>query len=217
MPVNGIPSKMMSPASGRSCPQTQLNRVVLPAPFGPTSPTLSPGATSKVMAYTAWIPPKDLQTPWRRRSGSTSAIGTRRRHGARLQIFAFGLTREEQPLEPHGPSAFLVFEHSLGVLGVGERTEGEQHDGEARPAEARREVREELFDHEKADAGLNGAFDGVHARGDHQHDQDQREGGVPIVRRDMLLLNAVEHTADAGDRTRKCKDDDALPGRVDTE
>src|ERR1700677_1463102 len=136
---------MMSPASGRSCPQTQLNRVVLPAPFGPTSPTLSPGATSKVMAYTACMPPKDLHTPWRRRSGSTSAIGTIRRHGARLQIFGFGLTREEQPLEPHRPSAFLVFEHALVELSVREATEGEQHDGEARSTKARREVREELF------------------------------------------------------------------------
>src|SRR5271170_2025782 len=192
-PANAVPSKMMSPASGRSCPQTQLNKVVLPAPFGPTNPTLSPGATSKVMVCTAWIPPKDLHTPWRRRRGSTSATGTRRRHGALLAFFGFGFACEEQSLEPHRRSALLVFEHSLGVLGVRERTEGEQHDGEARPTEAGREVREELFDHEKADAGLNSAFDRIHARGDHQHDQDQREGGVPIVRRDMLLLNAVEH------------------------
>ena len=43
-PISGVPSKTMSPDSGRSCPQTQLNRVVLPAPLGPTRPTLSPGA-----------------------------------------------------------------------------------------------------------------------------------------------------------------------------
>src|SRR5580692_4207588 len=126
-PVNGIPSKMMSPASGRSCPQTQLNKVVLPAPFGPTNPTLSPGATSKLMVCTAWIPPKDLQTPWRRRSGSTSAIGTGRRHGARLSIFRFCLAGEEQPLETHRGAPLLVLEHSLGMLGVRERAEGEQH------------------------------------------------------------------------------------------
>ena len=66
------------PHPARNCPQTQLNKVVLPAPLGPTRPTLSPGATSNVMLCTAWIPPKDLQTPRRLRSGSTSAIGARR-------------------------------------------------------------------------------------------------------------------------------------------
>src|SRR5580698_7959811 len=114
-PVSGVPSKMMSPDSGRSCPQTQLNKVVLPAPFGPTSPTLSPGATSKVMVCTAWIPPKDLQTPWSRRRGSTSATGTRRRHGALLPVFGFSLACEEQSLEAHRRSSLLVLEHPLGV------------------------------------------------------------------------------------------------------
>ena len=34
--------------------------VVLPAPFGPTSPTISPGATWKLMASTARKSPNDL-------------------------------------------------------------------------------------------------------------------------------------------------------------
>src|SRR5580704_1164690 len=34
--------------------------VVLPAPFGPTSPTISPGATSKPTSSTARKPPNDL-------------------------------------------------------------------------------------------------------------------------------------------------------------
>ena len=62
-PNKGSPSKTMSPSSGRNWPQTQLNNVVLPAPLGPTRPTLSPGLTSKVMLCTALIPPKDLHTP----------------------------------------------------------------------------------------------------------------------------------------------------------
>jgi hypothetical protein len=76
-PNNGFPSNTMSPSSGRNWPQTQLNSVVLPAPLGPTSPTLSPAPTSNEMVCTALIPPKDLQTPSIRRSGSTSATGTR--------------------------------------------------------------------------------------------------------------------------------------------
>ena len=37
------PASSTRPRSGRSWPQMQLNRVVLPAPLGPTRPTLSPG------------------------------------------------------------------------------------------------------------------------------------------------------------------------------
>src|ERR1700722_1204700 len=175
MPVRWVPSKTISPSSGRSCPHTQLNSVVLPAPFGPTNPTLSPAATSNEMACTAWIPPKDLQTPCRRRSGSVSATGTRRRHGAFLQLFGLGLTREEQPLEAHGPPPLLELQHPLGVLSVRERTEGEQDDGEARPTDASRKIVKDLLNHVVADTGLDGALDGVYARGHHQHDEDERE------------------------------------------
>src|SRR6202034_2278004 len=114
-PSNGVPSKTMSPASGRSCPQTQLNRVVLPAPFGPTRPTLSPGATSNVMLWTAWIPPNDLQTPRMLRRVALSAIGARRRYCARFTIFGLGFSSEEQPLEPGRPLPLLELENTFRV------------------------------------------------------------------------------------------------------
>src|SRR5271156_6049964 len=101
----------MSPCSGRSCPQTQLNKVVLPAPFGPTRPTLSPGATSNGMLWTAGIPPNDFHTPRRPRRTGQSAIGARRRYCARLTVLGLGLSGEEHPLEPHGPLALLELEH----------------------------------------------------------------------------------------------------------
>src|ERR1700722_9333178 len=111
-PFSAVPSKVMSPCSGRSCPQTQLKSVVLPAPFGPTRPMLSPARTSKEMLCTAWIPPKDLQTPTRLSSGS-SAIGARCRHGRRLSVALERrhLLGEEQFLEPQRALAFLVLEH----------------------------------------------------------------------------------------------------------
>ena len=71
--VSDAPPKSMSPSSLRSCPHTQLNSVVLPAPLGPTRPTLSPAPTSKEMSWTAWIPPKDLDT-LRSESSGTSAM-----------------------------------------------------------------------------------------------------------------------------------------------
>ena len=39
------PSKRTVPRCGRTVPEITLNSVVLPAPLGPTSPTISPAAT----------------------------------------------------------------------------------------------------------------------------------------------------------------------------
>lgn len=43
----------ISPAVGWSKPESILRVVVLPAPLGPKNPTISPGATSKEMFFTA--------------------------------------------------------------------------------------------------------------------------------------------------------------------
>src|SRR5579862_4837517 len=112
--MSSLPSKRISPVSGRSCPHTQLKSVVLPAPFGPTSPTHSPGCTSKVICETAWIPPNDLHTPRSVRSGAASAIGVGGRQGAPGRHF-WGPAVEEEPLEALVPATFLVLEHPLWV------------------------------------------------------------------------------------------------------
>src|SRR5919108_67231 len=44
-PVTRRPSKEMSPAPGARSPEMRPNRLVLPAPFGPTIPTVSPAPT----------------------------------------------------------------------------------------------------------------------------------------------------------------------------
>src|SRR6516162_3165524 len=41
------PAKRTSPAPGARSPEMRPNRLVLPAPFGPTIPTTSPGPTAK--------------------------------------------------------------------------------------------------------------------------------------------------------------------------
>ena len=48
--------------------------VVLPAPFGPTSPTISPCATSKLTSSTARSSPKDLHR-WLARSAGVVIWG----------------------------------------------------------------------------------------------------------------------------------------------
>src|SRR3954451_24323372 len=42
-------------------PVTASMKVVLPAPFGPISPTSSPGCTSMSTSTTAWTPPNDTE------------------------------------------------------------------------------------------------------------------------------------------------------------
>src|SRR6516165_3854320 len=57
------PSKPIVPASGGKTPAIRLNRVVLPAPFGPMTANIDPCATLKVTLSTASKPRKRLLTP----------------------------------------------------------------------------------------------------------------------------------------------------------
>src|SRR5690606_17087571 len=52
------------PAVGCMAPQSRFTIVVLPEPFGPTRPTISPSVTSKETLSRARTPPKSLVTPW---------------------------------------------------------------------------------------------------------------------------------------------------------
>src|ERR1700761_6563655 len=45
--VTFFPAKLTWPAFGARSPEMRPNRLVLPAPFGPTIPTVSPGATAR--------------------------------------------------------------------------------------------------------------------------------------------------------------------------
>ena len=55
-PVTSTPSKMTRPASGGISPDTQLNSVVLPAPFGPMSPVIGPPRTARFTPSSAVTP-----------------------------------------------------------------------------------------------------------------------------------------------------------------
>ena len=58
MPCRSMPSRRTAdPPSARTKPVTASMIVVLPAPFGPIRPTISPGRTSKVTPSTATTPP----------------------------------------------------------------------------------------------------------------------------------------------------------------
>jgi len=69
-PVMSSPSKTTRPSVGSYAPVMTLNSVVLPAPFGPMSPTDSPRSIEKVTSSTATTPPNRFVRP----SPSSNAI-----------------------------------------------------------------------------------------------------------------------------------------------
>src|SRR5215467_4206261 len=59
----GRPSIDIDPASGCSAPARMAISVLLPAPFCPTSPQISPGATDRSTPSSATVAPKTLRIP----------------------------------------------------------------------------------------------------------------------------------------------------------
>src|SRR5262249_8241965 len=57
-----VAAKRMRPSSGGRKPVMQLKSVVLPAPFGPMRPTMSPSSMTKDTSLLATRPPKRLVT-----------------------------------------------------------------------------------------------------------------------------------------------------------
>ena len=62
-PSSGAPSQRSRPSSGATKPQTQLNKVVLPAPLGPITPTTSPARADIDTPSSAVSPPKRTVKP----------------------------------------------------------------------------------------------------------------------------------------------------------
>src|SRR6202161_2280712 len=60
--VMSRPFSRMRPRSGRSMPVMRLNKVDLPAPFGPMMPSASPRASDKSMSLATTIMPNALET-----------------------------------------------------------------------------------------------------------------------------------------------------------
>jgi hypothetical protein len=52
------PLKMTCPEEACRNPEIRLTSVVFPAPFGPISPTISPGNNCRLTLSTARMPPK---------------------------------------------------------------------------------------------------------------------------------------------------------------
>ena len=74
------PFQRTRPASGASTPSTIRIAVVLPAPLGPTKPSIRPGATENVRSSSATTSPK------RRVSPSSSSMAGRSSGGSRAKV-----------------------------------------------------------------------------------------------------------------------------------
>ena len=69
----GFPNRLMRPSLGDRTPLIMLNSVVLPAPFGPMSPTTSPAWTEKLVSRTAARPAKLRDTVCKESNSSPAA------------------------------------------------------------------------------------------------------------------------------------------------
>src|SRR5687768_6512964 len=88
-----MPRTLTSPLSGARRPSRISTVVVLPAPFGPSKPKISPGATSKLTPSTAWTDPYALRTsPTRMTAPAASGRGAR-------AVATDWLTLTDPPLE----------------------------------------------------------------------------------------------------------------------
>ncbi len=76
--VTSRPASMIRPACNGVKPEMRSNIVVLPAPFGPMMPTISPAPTSNVTPSTARMPPKLTDNPSTLNTGTASASCTYR-------------------------------------------------------------------------------------------------------------------------------------------
>ena len=74
---SGRPAKAMAPADGGSKPLIRFTRVLLPAPFGPMSPTTSPASIARSTWSTATSRPKSLVSPCTAKRGIRSGSRAR--------------------------------------------------------------------------------------------------------------------------------------------
>ena len=101
------------------------------------------------------------------------------------------------------------------MLGELQRSEGEEHDGQAVATEPGRQVGEDLLNHDEADRRIDGPFHGRDPGADDQHHEDEREFVVPLSRIGNLLLNGDQDAPQSGDGPGQSEHRDPLPREVD--
>src|SRR5438128_11412427 len=135
------PLKTIRPASGWWIPESKLNSVDLPAPFGPIRQRSSPAATARFSSSTARIPPNALVRPppeaearalrasSRRLPSSAPPQSVQRHHDARGKE-----QHRRQQQRAHDEEGVLPSADSQGVRQPFQRYGGEGDGNQAAPA-----------------------------------------------------------------------------------
>src|SRR6476646_9242538 len=81
-PASSWPSNVIEPAVGGNVPESMLKIVLLPDPFGPIRPTISPRSTLNDTLLTAVNPPKRFESPLTVSTSDTPLVYCSRDEGA---------------------------------------------------------------------------------------------------------------------------------------
>src|SRR5438046_4810228 len=131
-PLSSLSRKRMEPALGTRAPEMQLKAVVLPEPFRPMSPRISPSRTSNDTSLRAMNPPNCLISPDTVNIAFTRLLGLVRARASPAQSWVLGggrspsaRKRAERPSEG-GRSPPPRSEHQRAKYGedAGSRTGG---------------------------------------------------------------------------------------------
>src|SRR5438270_4138788 len=209
------PKKRMVPEDGRKSPVMQLNRVVLPAPFEPSTARRSPGRTVMVTSVRAASAPNNRVTP---RSSSAASAPTTERRCATLSMARRSLRLHYAgPVAP--PPAIPQTDHAVG---------GPEHDGQETEADQQMEavtVKPDLHqevqregaqndEDERADERTNRSRDAA----DDSDDQDVDAALDPDrAGRDLPVVPDLEDSGESGDEGRERVGGDAMGVDIESE
>src|SRR5271165_4752208 len=118
LPAISRPSKRIEPAVGARVPDSMLKIVLLPDPFGPISPRISPSPTANETPLTAVNPPNRLKSPVTSSTETRSLRGVRRvrrqlqhRLALLLRLWPYDIALVIDVLHDHRIGAFVLAGH----------------------------------------------------------------------------------------------------------
>ena len=212
-PGSSRPFSARVPLSGGNRPETRLNRVVLPAPFGPISAWISPAPIVRLALVTARMPPKFFETPLDLEHGALRAL--RPQEGRQRQALVdLALAHRGGFFRRRAPAL-------RSVAQMPTRPPGEiQHEADEHEAEpeqpVRRPDRKQLAEQDEEQRAERRPEDVVHAA-DHDHGQQlagerHRDG----LGRDEVGLEAEQRAGEAGHHRRDHERRRACSARPDS-
>src|SRR5579863_836755 len=108
-PAISMPSNRIDPAEGISVPESMLKIVLLPEPFGPIRPRISPCSTRNDTLFTAVKPPKRFTNPLTVSTPDTPLAKCNQDEGARPLLLGEGWgegLRSPMNAKPPHPDCF---------------------------------------------------------------------------------------------------------------